>query len=104
MAGGSGRGRRPMVARGLKLMSLPADRGAMRRLANRGWLLGLGLLILVLAVTRVLMTADHDRRAALERAARRQATTLLQQAVDDSLAREVALARVLSVSPEPTAA
>lgn len=67
----------------------------MRRIADHWWLVGATLLVGVLAVSSVLRSSELARQHVQERAAQRQTVVLLQESVDDVLAREQALVRVI---------
>ena len=67
----------------------------MRRIADYWWLVGAMLLVGVLAVSGVVRASQLDRERLGQRAAERQTVLFLRQSVDDVLARERALARVI---------
>jgi diguanylate cyclase (GGDEF)-like protein len=67
----------------------------MRRLVDHWWLVGSALLVAVIVLTCVLYAGESDRRRQLQRATQHQAVTVLTESVDDVLARELALARVV---------
>src|SRR5581483_9011536 len=75
----------------------------MRRFAERWWLVGTVLLVAVLVLTRILFISESDRRQGQERATQSQAASVLDEAVDDVLGREVALARVIHTIGLPEA-
>jgi diguanylate cyclase (GGDEF)-like protein len=67
----------------------------MRRLVDHWWLVGSALLIAVIALTFALYAGESDRQAQRQRATQHQVVTFLSESVDDVLARELALARVV---------
>jgi sensor domain CHASE-containing protein len=73
----------------------------MRRLVDHWWLVGAALLVAVIVLTCVLYVDESDRHDQQQRTAQRQAVTVLSASVDDVLAREVALARVVGTFPGP---
>ena len=73
----------------------------MRRLVDHWWLVGSALLVAVIVLTCVLYADEADRRDQQQLAAQHQAVTVLGGSVDDVLAREVALARVVGTLSGP---
>jgi len=73
----------------------------MRRLVDRWWLVGSVLLVAVIVLTAALYAEESGRHRQQQRATERQAVGVLRQSVDDVLAREVALARVVGVLAGP---
>ncbi len=73
----------------------------MRRLVDHWWLVGSALLVAVIVLTCVLYVDASARRDQQQRAAQHQAVTALSSSVDDVLAREMALARVVGTLPGP---
>jgi diguanylate cyclase (GGDEF)-like protein len=73
----------------------------MRRLVDHWWLVGSALLVAVIVLTVVMYAGESDRHDQQQRAAEHQAVTSLSASVDDVLAREVALARVVGTLPGP---
>jgi diguanylate cyclase (GGDEF)-like protein len=73
----------------------------MRRLVDHWWLVGSALLAALIALTWVLYVGESDRHQQQQRATQHQAVTDLSESVDDVLAREVALARVVGTLPGP---
>ena len=71
----------------------------MRRFVDRWWLVGSVLTVAVAVVTAVFYVAESERHLQEQRATQRQAVTVLRDSVDDVLAREVALARVVGTLP-----
>jgi hypothetical protein len=76
----------------------------MRRLVDHWWLLGSALLVAVIALTVALYAGESDRHDQQQRATEHQAVASLSASVDDVLAREVALARVVGTLPGPVQA
>lgn len=73
----------------------------MRRLVDRWWLVGSALLVAVITLTYVLYVGDSHRRQQQRRATEHRAVMLLSESVDDLLAREAALARVVGALGGP---
>jgi diguanylate cyclase (GGDEF)-like protein len=73
----------------------------MRRLVDHWWLVGLALLVAVIVLTIALYAGESDRHDQQQRATEHQAVASLSASVDDVLAREVALARVVGTLPGP---
>ena len=73
----------------------------MRRLLNHWWLVGSALLVAVIVLTCALYVGESDRHQQQQRATQQQAVTVLDESVDDVLAREVALARVVGTLAGP---
>jgi diguanylate cyclase (GGDEF)-like protein len=73
----------------------------MRRLVDHWWLVGAVLVVAVIILVIALRTGESDRHAQQQRAAQRQAVSVLSGSVDDVLGREVALARVVSTLRGP---
>jgi len=73
----------------------------MRRLVDGWWLVGSALLVAVIVLTYVLYVGEAHQHQEQQRAAQRQAVSVLSESVDDALAREVALARVVGTLPGP---
>jgi diguanylate cyclase (GGDEF)-like protein len=73
----------------------------MRRLLDLWWVVGSVLLVAVIVLTGVIYVGESDRHQQQQRAAQQQAVAVLSESVDDVLAREVALARVLGAVPGP---
>jgi diguanylate cyclase (GGDEF)-like protein len=71
----------------------------MRRLVDHWWLVGSALLAAVIVLTCVLYAGVSDSHRQQQRATQHQAVLVLSQSVDDVLAREVALARVVGTLP-----
>ncbi len=67
----------------------------MRRLVDHWWLVGSALLVAVVVLTATLYAGESDRQAQRQRATQHQVVSFLSQSVDDVLARELALARVV---------
>jgi diguanylate cyclase (GGDEF)-like protein len=67
----------------------------MWRLVDRWWLIGSALIATVIALTCVLYVGESARHLQQQRATEHQAVALLGQSIDDVLAREVVLARVV---------
>ena len=76
----------------------------MRRVVDHWWLVGSALLVAVVVLTGVLYGGEADRHQQLQRATQRQVVTDLSASVNDVLAREVALARVVGTLQGPVAA
>jgi diguanylate cyclase (GGDEF)-like protein len=66
-----------------------------RRLVDHWWLSGIALVIAVIILAGVLYAGESDRHQQQQRATQHQAVTVLGESVNDVLAREVALARVV---------
>jgi diguanylate cyclase (GGDEF)-like protein len=73
----------------------------MRRLVDLWWMVGSALLVAVVILTVVLYVGEADRNQQRQRETQRQAVTVLRQSVDDVLAREDALARVVGTDSSP---
>jgi diguanylate cyclase (GGDEF)-like protein len=73
----------------------------MRRHIDRWWVIGSALIIAVIVLSGVLYAAEADRQLQQQRAQQQQAVGALSSSVDDVLAREVALARVVGTLPGP---
>ncbi|HEY5261119.1 MAG TPA: CHASE domain-containing protein [Solirubrobacteraceae bacterium] len=71
----------------------------MRRLVDHWWLVGSALVVGLIVLACALYVGESDRRQQEQRATQHQAVTVLGQSVDDVLAREVALARVVGELP-----
>jgi hypothetical protein len=71
----------------------------MRRLVDHWWLVGSALLVAVLVLTIALYAGETGRHNQQRRATEHQAVAGLSASVDDALAREVALARVVGALP-----
>ncbi len=67
----------------------------MRRLLDHWWVVGSGLVLAVIVLTCVLYAGESGRHQQQQRGVQRQVVADLSQSVDDVLAREVALARVV---------
>jgi diguanylate cyclase (GGDEF)-like protein len=73
----------------------------MRRLVDHWWLVASALVVAVLVLTCVLYSIESEHATQQRRATQRQAVIVLTQSVDDVLAREVALARVVGTLRGP---
>ncbi len=73
----------------------------MRRLVDHWWLVGSALLVAVIVLTVALYAGESGRHSQQQRAAEHQAVATLRTSVNDVLAREVALARVVGTLPGP---
>jgi diguanylate cyclase (GGDEF)-like protein len=93
-----------MFARPVKGSHSRADNEGMRRLVDHWWLAGLALVLAVIGLTCALYVRESDLHHQQQRAAQRQAVTVLSESVDDVLARETALARVVGTIPGSVAA
>jgi diguanylate cyclase (GGDEF)-like protein len=73
----------------------------MRRFVDHWWLVGSALLVAVIVLTGVLYVGESEQQQQQQRARQHQAVIVLRQSVDDVLAREIALARVVGTLPGP---
>jgi diguanylate cyclase (GGDEF)-like protein len=73
----------------------------MRRLVDHWWLVGSALLVAVIVLTVGLYAGESGRHGRQQRATEHQAVASLSASVNDVLAREVALARVVGTLPGP---
>jgi diguanylate cyclase (GGDEF)-like protein len=73
----------------------------MRRLVDRWWLVGAVLLVAVVVLSCVLYAREVRQHRQQQRAAQHQAVSVLGESLDDALARELALARVVGTLPGP---
>jgi diguanylate cyclase (GGDEF)-like protein len=73
----------------------------MRRFVDHWWLVGSALLVAVIVLTCALYVGESDRHQQQQRATQHEAVIDLTQSVDDVLAREIALARVVGTLPGP---
>ena len=76
----------------------------MKRLVARWWLVGAALFLAVLVLACALYLAESSRRAQQDRAAQRQALSIVQGDVNAVLVRELSLARVIAALGRPTPA
>jgi diguanylate cyclase (GGDEF)-like protein len=73
----------------------------MRRFLDHWWLVGSGLLLGVIVLTCALYVGESDRHQQQRLASMHQAVVFLSESVDDVLARELALARVVGTFRGP---
>jgi diguanylate cyclase (GGDEF)-like protein len=70
----------------------------MRRFLDHWWLVGSGLLFAVIVLACALYVGESDRHQQQQLAGKHQAVVYLRESVDDVLARELALARVVGTT------
>src|SRR6202035_1094752 len=73
----------------------------MKRFVDYWWLVGLALLVAVIALTFALYVGESDSNAQQQCATHDQAVAFLRVSVDDVLAREMSLARVIGTLSGP---
>jgi len=76
----------------------------MRRFVEHWWLIGSALLVAVVVLTCALYAGESASDQRQQRVTQHQAVVVLRESVDDVLAREVALARVVSTLSGPIGA
>lgn len=82
---------------------MPISQGV-RRLVDHWWLVGTALVVAVIILAGVLHANESGRHQQEQRATQHQAVTVLSESVNDVLAREVALARVVGTLRGPIGA